>query len=234
MEITIMAAQHGNELLGMQLVPFMISNHPSLLDYCDVIVGNPEAYDKGVRYIESDLNRSYAIGSETYEQRRANEIKRMLDARKPGLVVDFHTTNCEQPDIHIVGSLESERIRRYLGSSSLEHVLLVQPMNDITTIGFDVVAYEIPNRHINDDVLEKICGDMMRYIAGQPSGVTKKIFQMTDKIMKSEVNAEQIETLVNFEPNALGFVPVLVGENSYKAQTDYLGFKAQLIEGYEL
>jgi hypothetical protein len=49
---------------------------------------------------------------------------------------------------------------------------------------------------------------------------------MCDKILRSEVSSLDIQHLKNFEMSHLGYVPVMVGEDSYQELTDYIGFKA--------
>ena len=43
---------------------------------------------------------------------------------------------------------------------------------------------------------------------------------------KCTITLQDTKTFINFEPHALGYVPIMTGENSYKQNTNYLGFKA--------
>ena len=62
MRILIVAATHGNELLGIKLYERLLKQHSVLLESIDFVIGNPRAYAKSLRYIDKDLNRSYGIG----------------------------------------------------------------------------------------------------------------------------------------------------------------------------
>lgn len=235
MNILIIAATHGNELLGPKLINYIISKRPELLEHLDFIIGNPRAYAKRVRYIESDLNRSYQLGEATYEQRRANEIEHYIKITKPDLVIDMHTTSCVQPSIMIVRDLEHPLVRRYLRNCHIENVLRVTTTHDSASLVDSLVAYEVMNRDVTPVHLSEICNDIESFVSDKVVTATKSIYQMTDKIYKKDVTKQQAESFVNFAYNVdLGFVPIMTGENSYKKQTDYLGFKSKKPVFYKL
>lgn len=72
-----------------------------------------------------------------------------------------------------------------------------------------------------------IVDDISRYINHEAPHRDKELYEMYDKIYKRDVTVKEAHSFENFVPNALGFVPVMTGENSYKRQTDYLGFKTK-------
>lgn len=229
MKVLIIAASHGDELLGIKLYSRLLKTYSPLLEYTDFIIGNPRAYAAKKRYIDGDLNRSYGMEGNGYEQLRARKIQEYITCVQADIVLDMHTTNCVQPSCLIVTNLDGVEKRRFLRSSNIENVLKVAPMGDITSLGSHIVGYEISNRYVPTE-LDSAIEDIARYVANENGTPTKRLFEMQDKIYKSEIDESQIDTLVNFEPHELGFVPVLVGENSYKKQTDYLGFKTSLPE----
>lgn len=234
-KILVVCSQHGNEKLGPLFKEFMKEQHPNLFSSLSFITGNPRAEKLNVRYIESDLNRSYGKDNlVTYEERRARYIAAFIQRTDPLLVIDMHTTTCKQPNILIVAGTDDPTVAKYLRASHLEHVLQVEPMNDITTVSPRFVAYEVPNEALNDTLFESICDDIRRFYAGGIGAIPKQIFRMTGKILKTEVEDSYIEPFVNFSYHPLGYYPILTGENSYKAQTDYLGFKAKRLEGFEI
>jgi len=234
MKILIIAATHGNELLGTKLIGHIITKRPELLEYLDFIIGNPRAYAKRVRYIESDLNRSYSLGDNTYEQRRANEIERYITTMKPDLVLDMHTTTCAEPPIMIVKDTVNSTVRRYLRNCHIEKVLQVTTENDGAGITPKFVAYEVMSRAVKPALLEAICDDIQKYIDDTSSHATKQVYKMAGKLYKADVSAAQLKTFINFEAHPLGFVPIMVGERAYRQQTDYVGFKADLPDVLEI
>jgi hypothetical protein len=86
----------------------------------------------------------------------------------------------------------------------------------------------------NDAILDSLCDDIERYLNEKPGEVSKTIYQVRDLLLKTEIDESQIITLRNFHQSPQGFYPILVGENSYKRQTPYLGFKAYKIQNMTL
>ena len=156
MRILAIISTHGNELLGPNLLAYMLAKRSKLLENMEFIMANPRAYAKNVRYTESDLNRSYGLGLDTYEGRRTKIIEERIRLLKPELVLDFHTTTTEQPDILITVDKDNEVVQRFINSSTVKDVLVVKPLNDITTVVSNFAAYEVPNSHLNDDLHEQI------------------------------------------------------------------------------
>ncbi len=226
MKLLIIAATHGNELLGTKFYAYLLKTRSPLLEHIDFIIGNPRALAANVRYVESDLNRSYSLGTDTYEQRRANEIAAYIRTNRPDLVIDMHTTSTKQPDIIIVGNTTNKDVRRFLAATHIPTVLQVTSMHDSASITPNLVAYEIPNRNINTILFKRIEADLLRHIARTSLTLDRYIYTMTDKIYKKDVPAGAAKTFINFKMHELGFVPIMTGNNSYKKQTDYLGFKS--------
>jgi succinylglutamate desuccinylase len=226
MKILLIGATHGNELLGVKLYQHLLRTRSPLIEHIDFIVGNPRAYACRIRYTESDLNRSYGQGDNTYEQRRANKIQQYVATTKPDLVIDAHTTSTIQPNILIVGNIVDENVKRFMRASHIGTVLKVQPMHDSASIAPNVVGYEVSNRGISIELLNKIILDLERYINGSSGQMSKKLYTMTGRIYKKDIAPEQAATFKNFHMHQLGFVPIMTGNNSYKKQTDYLGFKS--------
>lgn len=73
-KILAIISTHGNELLGPNLLAYMLAKRSKLLENMEFIMANPRAYAKNVRYTESDLNRSYGLGLDTYE----GQLRRLL------------------------------------------------------------------------------------------------------------------------------------------------------------
>lgn len=226
MKILIIGATHGNELLGVKLYERLLQKRSPLLEHIDFIIGNPRAYVAGQRYIDCDMNRSYGKKGQAYEETRTREIAKYIRQSKPDLVLDMHTTTCKQPICLIVGDTDGDTKRRFLRASHVEAILQVQPMDSIVTLGDNIAAYEVPNDQITTQLLDNIIADLQRCVDGVEDYARKRLFAMSNKIFKRDVTPEQAATFVNFELHPLGFVPIMTGENSYKKQTDYLGFKS--------
>lgn len=226
MKILLIGATHGNETLGVSLYERIINKHPFMLDSIDFIIGNPRAFAQKIRFTEHDLNRCYRVGGDTYERRRAVEIEQRIRMTQPDIVLDIHTTTCEQKSCLIVHNLNGVAKLRMLRASHIDTILKMHYMQDIAILADNIIGYEIPVSQINDETIEKIIQDIEYFIDQKTYESKKQLFTVTDKIFKNEITQSQASTFKNFEKHNLGFVPVLTGENSYKKQTDYIGFKA--------
>ncbi len=227
-KILAIISTHGNELLGPNLLAYMLAKRSKLLENIEFIIANPRAYAKNVRYTESDLNRSYGLGLDTYEGRRAKIIEERIRLLKPELVLDFHTTTAEQPDILITADKNNEVVQRFINSSAVKDVLAVEPLNDITTVVSNFAAYEVPNSHLNDDLYEQICTDIERYLDGKTVDQARTFYKMTGKILPEE--EKDTVGLKNFVYNdTLQTIPAFLGEEAYKHDGTYAGFRLKVL-----
>ena len=228
MKILAIISTHGNELLGPNVLAYMLSKRPKLLEDIEFIVANPRAYAENVRYTESDLNRSYGLGLDTYEGRRAKVIEERIRLLKPELVLDFHTTTAEQPDILITADKNNEIVQRFISSSAVKDILVVDPLNDITTVVSNFVAYEAPNSHLNDNLYNQICTDIERYLDGKTVDQGRTFYKMVGKILPEE--EKSIDGLENFVYNdEFQAIPAFLGEEAYKQDGTYAGFRLKVL-----
>ena len=227
-KIFAIISTHGNELLGPNLLAYMLAKRSKLLENMEFIIANPRAYAKNVRYTESDLNRSYGLGLDTYEGRRAKIIEERIRLLKPELVLDFHTTTAEQPDILITANKDNEIVQRFINSSAVKDVLVVKPLNDITTVAPNFVAYEVPNSHLNNDLYEQVCTDIERHLDGKIVDQKRTFYKMVGKILPEE--EQNIVGLKNFVyNNTLQTIPAFLGEEAYKQDGTYAGFRLKVL-----
>ena len=225
-KILAIISTHGNELLGPNVLVYMLSKRSKLLEDIEFIIANPRAYAKNVRYTESDLNRIYGLGLDTYEGRRAKIIEERIRILKPELVLDFHTTTAEQPDILITADRNNEVVQRFINASAVKDILVVEPLNDITTVAPNFVAYEVPNSHLNDDLYKQICTDIERYLDGKMIDQGRTFYKMVGKILPEE--EKNMAGLENFVYNdELQAIPAFLGEEAYKQDATYAGFKLE-------
>ena len=228
MKILAIISTHGNELLGPNLLAHMLAKRSRLLENMEFIMANPRAYVKNVRYTESDLNRSYGLNLDTYEGKRAKVIEERIRLLQPELVLDLHTTTAEQPDVLITADRDNEAARSFINASATKDILVVEPLNDITTVAPNFVAYEVPNSHLNDDLYEQICADIARYLDGKIINQERTFYKMTGKILPEE--ERNIADLKNFVYNdELQAIPAFLGEEAYKHDGTYAGFRLKVL-----
>ena len=59
-------------------------------------------------------------------------IEERIRLLRPELVLDFHTTTAEQPDLLITADRNNEVVQRFINASAIKDNLVVSPLNDIT------------------------------------------------------------------------------------------------------
>lgn len=102
--VYLVGGTHGNERTGVSLVQHWKQN-PSEIQRetfaTQLLLANPQAIEKNIRFIDCDLNRSFLPrlredrSNTAYEVVRAREIAKTLLAGPPGkrtFVIDLHTT----------------------------------------------------------------------------------------------------------------------------------------------
>ena len=194
-----------------------------MLEYVDILIGNPRAFAACKRYIESDINRSYNTALDTYESRRADYIKNYIAVNKPDLVIDFHTTTAVQPNCLITSTINDGETRRYLRASRVNRIIVVRPLCDITEVASHFVAYEIPNDNINTALLGTICDDIMRFVRSEVASNNKVVYQMQGKILTND--SDILSSRDNFVYRKdLHYTPSFIGEKAYKEDGTYIGF----------
>mgnify|MGYP000285708921 FL=1 len=221
--ILLIGASHGNELLGPKLFSHLLQHRKEVLEYVDMLIGNPRAFAACKRYIESDINRSYNTTLDTYESRRADYIKNYIAVNKPDLVIDFHTTTAVQPNCLITSTINDGETRRYLRASRVNRIIVVRPLCDITEVASHFVAYEIPNDNINTALLGTICDDIMRFVRSEVASNNKVVYQMQGKILTND--SDILSSRDNFVYRKdLHYTPSFIGEKAYKEDGTYIGF----------
>jgi len=105
--VFVVGGTHGNERTGVTLVQHWLQNPADVQRQTfttRLLLGNPEAIRKNVRFIDRDLNRSFlpqhvdGETAEAYENGRARKIAATLQSDRPGkrtFAIDLHTTTAK-------------------------------------------------------------------------------------------------------------------------------------------
>lgn len=91
MKFAIVGGTHGNEPVGVEVIQAL--GESSGRHSFETMIGNPEAYRLGRRFVDSDLNRAFGKNgvAKGYELKRAKEIEQALRGNVD-FIVDMHTT----------------------------------------------------------------------------------------------------------------------------------------------
>ena len=239
-KVLIVCNQHGNELLGDRFKQYLRLKSSPLLGEVDFYNANPIAKQKKVRYINCDMNRSYRpkSGSLNYEEKQAQKV--MQKAKKYDLVLDMHTTVCEQPNSIILcqKNLVNSSVLKFVRSTKLKNIILMPNSiakdsligNIDNSLSFEVNNSQIENinvelekalsRYLDDNHLKLAIGNYAK----------KKLYIIDGKIEKNSVNMKK--RYVNLKKCQDGYYPFLTSpNNSYRQKSEYkyLGFKATVM-----
>jgi hypothetical protein len=208
--IQFVTAVHGNEI--MPTLALASEGVPQ-------IIANPRALARGVRYTEHDLNASFGSKGDTYEEKRARELGKILDPNK--LVVDFHSFSIESESFAIVVDLAMIPLASSLG---VKHVVYMKHniksghalINHYQGVSVEVGKHTDP---LSFETTLMIVRRLKKY-GVKPGKV--RIYEVYDRI--TEKGDYQ-----NFKPKG-GVVPVLYGERGYEGLGFY-GLAAREITG---
>ena len=90
-ELAVVGGIHGDEPAGVAAVEHFIETRPDVARPVKLVVANEEAIERGVRYVESDLNRSFPgrADGQSHEVRLAHAIG---EATADCVTLALHTT----------------------------------------------------------------------------------------------------------------------------------------------
>ena len=225
MKVLIVENTHGDEISGLRFPSFV-----------DVIIGNPRAKESGVRFIESDLNRSFNGRIGTMEEKRAVYLREQI-LPKYDFVLDIHSTTSGGTDAVITAhdSAREREIAHYLNATNyvylpdMQHSLIYHAKDGLALELAGVNEKELYQKAIDNFMAHLLGGSQTysrtEYTAWKSLGAEKKLKGYTtdlknyESVSKGQVIASKgKETLLASED----FTTFLWNEKSY---TDIFGFK---------
>ncbi len=98
--VLLVAGTHGNELSGIYLQKLIkdrlyVADRSTFNTQC--VLGNPEAVKQNVRYVETDLNREFALANQSspatqQETEIAQQFTQVHAHQENQLIIDLHNT----------------------------------------------------------------------------------------------------------------------------------------------
>lgn len=227
--ILLLGSQHGDELLGEQLYAYIKDNYSFLLTHVTYKLANPKAHNASLRYVETDMNRSYGQShNRSYEEKRAKIILKYINDGSFDIILDLHTTKCIQQPSLIVASLNQAN-RQLVGAFDIKHVVVMRlELVHHSLIGVcpKAISFEVHASDVNNSLLRSICESLERYVQNRVCNRRRYLYEVKDVILKSSIPISSAVKLKNFNLSKYGFYPILTGDNTYKRDTNYLGFKS--------
>lgn len=90
-KIIIVGSTHGHEKIGQKVAEELKKILPEI-NQVQFLIGNPQASEKNIPFVESDLNRVFpGKAGGDYEEKRAFELSKEIISAD--LVIDIHSTN---------------------------------------------------------------------------------------------------------------------------------------------
>jgi predicted deacylase len=104
-EVAVVGAIHGDEPCGAFAIDALLESDPDVQRPVKLIVANEEALERGVRYVEADLNRAFPGSREadTHEGRLAHEL---LTEIRGCEILSLHSTRSYPAPFALVDELE--------------------------------------------------------------------------------------------------------------------------------
>lgn len=222
-KIYVVGGIHGNEVFGLKVLARLLAiQNPNVT----VRVAHLEAIAKNVRYIETDLNRSFGVDAkDSLEVRLANQIKTEIKNINPDLIIDLHTSAV---NVSRVGILAENNpvlvdITKHMG---MEYAA-VMPVSIAKQALIGVypeksLCIEL-GRHLRSDSLAKQLAIKINALADGDLGILEQripLLFIERVIKRSEAIDLELENYV-FNEQLKGY-PFLTGTNNYDEHRGFL------------
>ncbi|MCT9097302.1 succinylglutamate desuccinylase/aspartoacylase family protein [Haloarchaeobius sp. HME9146] len=104
-EVAVVAGVHGDEPCGVHAVETLLERDPDVERPVKFVIANEEAVERGVRYVEADLNRSFPgyPDGETHEKRLAYDLAHELTGCR---VLALHSTQSHDEPFAVVDGVD--------------------------------------------------------------------------------------------------------------------------------
>lgn len=203
--IAFVVMTHGNERVGQ----YLLHRYPyGQNDFCrwNVIVGNPEAYMRGVRYVDMDLNRMFSgserpqahtvVDTQTVELDRAISLSRAIslydELQEYDRVYDIHQYTPDMLDrepIAFINNMEPETMQM-LDCLRLTRVIFddnpISNKQYVTSVRPHSVCIEYPMTNYIED-LNMLDGDFIRIRLNENAGKEKLFYRSVRAAEREEV-----------------------------------------------
>lgn len=240
-EYVIVGSVHGDEPCGKKAINRFIEDDYEVNKPVKFIIANEEALDQNVRFLDSDLNRSFPgdISSSKHEDRLAAEIFDEIEGKK---VLDIHTTR-SYPDPFGTFTDLNEATKNLLSSAGVNNAVLFpeesgtlheltdgvvveagyQGTDEAVDNAYDIIVNFLASEGVIDADFERSDPDIYHYYE-TVEGDLKFVAENFVEVREGEIFAEREDEKLKAEEN---FYPVLMSTNGYEGK---LGFKARKIE----
>ena len=119
--LVFVAALHGNEPAGVEAIirfhqHFVSKNLKLKHGKITFVLGSPESFAGGVRFIDQNLNRAFGSFIDNYETNRAKEFKTFFQNEPPDCLLDFHSVSRGDFKVVIFQDQKSQEFAKKISS----------------------------------------------------------------------------------------------------------------------
>lgn len=227
-KILLVGSQHGDETLGSELFEYLQLHFANLMPSIEYICANPRAYEQETRFIESDMNRSYALKNEPrpYEELQADRLLKHIAENNYDYVLDIHTTTTDVGLCLIFASSHLSLLPRITNAASITNIVIIpDSITKHSLIGNQANSFSIEcNDSLSEDLSTlEVLSELVERLADNKEGPvrTRELYYVDAFIdPQAQYDYEKLENFV-LAPN--NRYPILSGG---KANRTYRGFWA--------
>ncbi|MDO8583598.1 MAG: succinylglutamate desuccinylase/aspartoacylase family protein [bacterium] len=227
--LTVVCCVHGNEYFGLTVFNALKNNTQERQDIV-LILANEEAMEKDVRFVESDLNRSFpgrADGSK--EERLAAAL--LSEIARTRYVLDIHTTTAAIRLLPIISNLDEDTKRIVHFTDAEEVAYMNRAMSEHALIGQVLAGVSLEYGDRYAETPEALSGviSLIDHLRSEEDGATprpRKLFHVTGMIEKT-IDLPPDAKDFDFLPAASAY-PILLHEHAYADR--FHALKAERVE----
>jgi len=246
-DIAVVGGVHGDEPCGVRAVERLLADAPDVERPVKCIVANEEALERGVRYVDADLNR--AFGPNTPADAHEVELGERLAEEIRGMTVfSVHSTQ-SHADPFAVSDGRADHVKRIVPRLSIVALVDTEDFGEgrLFATEADIIEVEagLQGSETAAENAYRLVREFLTVEGALPGDTVERelpVFTMGDPIPKPA--AEEYEVFVeNFTPVEAGetiaaadgdqivadrdFYPVLVSPYGYANQFGYYGDKLE-------
>ncbi len=240
-ELIIVGSIHGDEPAGKRAIERILEKDLEYTKPVKFIIANEKALEKDIRYIDTDLNRSFPGNpdSDSHEERLAHDI---LQEIGDATVLDLHTTH-SYPDPFATAKDTSDTTMDMARAAGVKHMVVFENKAGALTEHVDGIVVETGYQHSDEavnnavDVIERVLAfhgilerpvppntpEVYRYLDTVTGSGWEFTAENFHRVKEGEVYARKGDETLTADKD---FYPVLMSTHGYDGQ---LGFRAEKI-----
>jgi len=202
-------ATHGDEPIGVRALKNLAARRSDF----NWMIGNPPAYERGVRFTQADLNRSAPgnVLSDVYEQRRAAELigrSQLFDA-----TIDVHGTVSNTGIFVIITNPTPENLA-LARQLNIERVViwpaitpeLKSPLSEFFPIGLEIECGPKNDPSVQAE-LERV---LIQYLDGMSGAQQQTVYEVYGELRGDP--GQPLQEFVACTVDGEVFTPLLIGQ----------------------